>query len=208
MPAQKRQRNPRGGGAQLKVEIIEAAMRLLDQQPAARLSLRTVAKEAGITPPSIYAHFSDASVLTTEIVRECWSQMALAMQQAMESKHSVEGFDGLSVKMAAFVRYAMERPSRYQLLFALHPIDTKETQVLPGLLQPAFRNVVKSLEQIVADGGKLPTKDPRSSALLTLSLAHGRIALAHLSPQLSGNSAQNVEAFVLETLQQIFFPEL
>jgi AcrR family transcriptional regulator len=42
----KRQRNQRGAGARLKDELIDAAMRILDRNPDAQLSLRMVAKEA------------------------------------------------------------------------------------------------------------------------------------------------------------------
>ena len=205
---QKRQRNQRGEGAQLKVEIMEAAMRLLDRQPGAQLSLRNVAQEAGIAPPSIYAHFRDARAMTAEVVRECWRQMAEVMEHATGVNRDSSGFDNLSRKMSAFVRYAMERPSRYQLLFALDPIDTsEEARDLPGLLQPAYRSVIASLEQFVRDGGSLPTEDAVSAAMLTLSLVHGRIALAHLSPLRAGNSAESVEVFISTTLQQIFFPK-
>jgi AcrR family transcriptional regulator len=206
LSVEKRKRNQRGEGAQLKVEIIEAAMRLLDYEPGAQLSLRTVAREAGIAAPSIYAHFPDARAMTTEIVRECWVQMAQEMEEAANSADQARGgFEELKAKMGAFVRYAMERPSRYQLLFALYPIDTAETLELPALLQPAFRSVRGSIEKIAAGGGRLPAKNTMSATLLALSLAHGRIALAHLAPLEPGNSPAGVVAFVLETLHHIFF---
>lgn len=201
---QKRQRNQRGEGAQLKVEIIEAAMRLLDSEPGTQLSLRTVAREAGVAAPSIYAHFTDARAMTTEIVRECWRQVAEQMEQATSDAQNKSPFEELTVKMKAFVRYAMDRPSRYQLLFALHPIDTEVTRELPALLKPAFRSVIAPIEKILTAGGRLPAKDATASALLTLSLAHGRIAIAHLAPQRQGNSPAGVEAFVLDSLQHIF----
>ena len=43
-----------------------------------------------------------------------------------------------------------------------------------------------------------------ATALLVLSLAHGRIALAHLALNRRGNTAAGVEAFVLETLDLLF----
>lgn len=201
---QKRQRNQRGEGAQLKVEIIEAAMRLLDSEPGTQLSLRTVAREAGVAAPSIYAHFTDARAMTTEVVRECWRQVADQMEQAARADQNQGAFEELAAKMRAFVRYAMERPSRYQLLFALYPIDTEETRELPSLLKPAFRSVFAPIEKIMAEKGRLPARDARSVTLLTISLAHGRIALAHLAPLRSGNSAEGVEAFVLDALHHIF----
>jgi len=52
-PERPRRRNSRGEGSLLKGEVIRAAMRLLDRASNAELSLRMVAREAGIAAPSI-----------------------------------------------------------------------------------------------------------------------------------------------------------
>lgn len=187
----------------MKGEVIDAAMRLLDRSPTAELSLRMVAKEAGVAAPSIYAHFPDARAVTTEIVRQCWAQMGDEMTRASVSAASGSVLDVIKAQMGAYVRYAMERPSRYQLLFAMQPIEEHEPD-LRGLLQPAYRSLFSSIERWAGEGRKLPGKDAISVTLLTLSIAHGRIALAHLAPLRPGNSAPNIEAFVMEALDQIF----
>lgn len=198
---EKRQRNQRGEGARLKDELIEAAMRILDRSPAAQLSLRMVAKEAGVAAPSVYRHFPDAKAMMAEIVRECWSQMGDRLVGVAKDSDQDAPFDELKAKMSAFVRYAMERPSRYQLLFA--PSFDPEHDI-EGPLRPAYRPVLESIEAIAASGGRLPAGDAVSTALLTISLAHGRIALAHLAPRRPGNFAPEVEAFVLDTLNLLF----
>lgn len=197
-----RQRNPRGDGARLKVQVIEAAMRLLDSRPASELSLRMVAKEVGVAAPSIYAHFPDADAMMRAIVRECWLQMGEAMVRAGNSSRSKTALGILKTQMRAFVRYAMERSSRYQLLFA---IALKPSELdLDGPLRPAYRPVIESIERLQKEIGKLPAKDATSAALLVLSLAHGRIALAHLAPLRTGNMRPDVEKFVLESLDHLF----
>lgn len=200
----KRKRNQRGEGARLKVELIEAAMRILDCKPVAELSLRTVAREARVSPPSVYAHFPDARSLTTEVVRECWRQMGEAMSKAVDDGRAKSAFDELVAKMNAYVRYAMETPSRYQLLFALQPIVTEEPRDVPALIYPAFASVMSSMQRIEEEAGNLPMADAMSSAIMILSLAHGRIALAHLAPWRPGNAAERVGAFVAEMLADIF----
>jgi AcrR family transcriptional regulator len=201
----KRQRNQRGEGARLKDEIIEAAMRLLDQRPAAELSLRTVAREAGITPPSVYAHFPDARAMTTAVVRECWRQVGEAMEEAAAALDpAATPFEQLLAKIEAYVRYAMERPSRYQLLFAIRPIDPVEPPDVDGLLAPAHFSVLQSITDFAAAGGRLPTTGAFSSTVMTLSLVHGRIAIAHLGPLRGGNSADGIATFMRATLAQIF----
>lgn len=197
-----RQRNHRGEGGRLKGEVIEAAMRLLDRSPTAELSLRMVAKEAGVAAPSIYAHFRDAKAVTTEIVRQCWVQMGDEMSRAAIGCTSGAVRDIIKAQMSAYVRYAMERPSRYQLLFAMQPIEEHEPNL--GLLLPAYRSLFFSIERWADEGGTLPAKDVISSTLLTLSIAHGRIAFAHLAPLRPGNSSPEICTFVLEALDRLF----
>lgn len=199
-----RKRNRRGEGGLLRDELIRAAMRILDRSPATQLSLRMVAREAGIAAPSVYPHFDDARTMMSEIVRECWRQMALAMAEAARDSAGHSAFDRLKAQMAAFVRYAMERPSRYQLLFAMQPMEPEASREMEGYLKPVYRQVIEALEAYQSEGGLLPASDMMSSALLVISLAHGRIALAHLAPQRLGNSAPHVEAFVLDLLERIF----
>ena len=197
----KRQRNQRGEGARLKDELIDAAMRILDRSPDASLSLRMVAKEADVAAPSVYRHFVDVRAMMAEIVRTCWTQMGEHLVNARSNSGTTTMLEHLKAQMAAYVRYAMERPSRYQLLFAgsydpEHDID--------GPLRPAFRPIRETIEAIAASGGKVPDEDSFTSALRVISLAHGRIALAHLAPLRPGNFAPDVEAFVLDALEPMF----
>lgn len=202
-PIEKRRRNARGEGARLKDELVEAAMRTLDERPGVQLSLRMVAKEAGVAAPSVYMHFPDVGAMFAEIVRECWRQMGAELSKAAAAKQYRTPLGRLKAIMRAYVRYAMDRPSRYQLLFAL---SSDAHHDLGGPLRPAYRAVIDSIDVISEAGGKLPAREVAPTALLALSLAHGRIALAHLAPAREGNSAAGVEAFVLETLDVLFKP--
>ncbi|MEY4161152.1 MAG: hypothetical protein RLZZ136_1773 [Pseudomonadota bacterium] len=178
-------------------------MRILDRSPATVLSLRMVAKEAGVAAPSIYAHFTDASHLASEIVRECWRQMGEEMAQAALTVAETDVLGSLQMQLRAYVLYAMERPSRYQLLFAMQPIDTHESHALPGLVQPAFRRIRDGLRTL-RDGGQIPVETGTFAlALHIISLVHGRIALAHLAPWRPGNDADGITDFVFGALDRL-----
>lgn len=199
----KRQRNQRGEGARLKQELVEAAMRILDRQPGAQLSLRMVAKEAGVAAPSVYRHFPDARAMMTEIVSVCWAQMGSRIAEAAADVGTDDPLSSLKAQMSAYVQYAMERPSRYQLLFTL---SSGVEHDLEGPLRPAYRPVRASIEAASARGIALPTADAASTTVLALSMVHGRIAIAHLSPQRDGNNAAGVQDFALEALTILFRP--
>lgn len=203
----KRRRNQKGEGSRLGEELIQAAMRILDRAPSTQLSLRMVAREAGVAAPSAYPHFSDAQAMMTAIVHECWRQMAEEMSQAVLERPNADPLDELKVKMAAFVHYAMARPSRYQLLFALQPIEQNEEGEGHNHLRPVFRQVFETVNKLVMTGGGLPTDDASSSALLAISIAHGRIGLAHLAPNRAGNRADRVESYVADLIDRLFRPQ-
>lgn len=183
---------------------MRAAMRILDRAPATELSLRMVAREAGIAAPSIYPHFGDVKTLMTAIVRDCWQQMGAEMSAAAAPYAEGDPLDALQAQMSAYVRYAMERPSRYQLLFALPALEIQVLRGLPGTVQPAYRSVMESLTRYAATGRSLPWGGMLDMAILILSLAHGRIALAQTAPHKHGNAPAGVEVFVRDALAHLF----
>lgn len=197
----KRQRNQRGEGIRLRDEAIEAAMRILDRSPAAQLSLRTVAKEAGVAAPSLYRQFEDADAMLAEVTRECWRQVGSAMVESGRDLTAACPLERLKAQMGAYVRYAMQRPSRYQMLFAL-PVGAEAE--LDGPLRPAYRAVLDTILAHQDEGKTLPTEDAVSATILTISFAHGRIALAHLAPQRPGNNVVDLECFVRSIIDRLF----
>lgn len=179
-------------------------MRILDSAPGTQLGLRMVAREAGVAAPSVYPHFADARTMTTEVVRECWRQVGEEMAAAASATPDLAAVGRLKEQLNAFVDYAMERPSRYQLLFALNPVSSDEEDKVQGHLRPAYQQVRQMIEAFVGEGGRLPGEDVASSTLLLISLAHGRIALAHLAPWRPGNSAESVKLFVRQAIDRLF----
>lgn len=187
----------------MRTELFDAAMRILDRAPATQLSLRMVAREAGVAAPSIYAHYPNAQTMMLAIVRECWRQVADDMAFAVSTGRQEDPFCELQAQMDAYVRFAMERPSRYQLLFGAQPMASENYPESPGLLQPAFRHVLSCLERMSSQHPGAP-RDARADALLTLAIAHGRIAIAHLAPERAGNAPDAVAAFVANALRRLF----
>ena len=176
-------------------------MRILDSRPLSELSMRTVAKEAGVTAPSLYNQFADSEAMMREIVRECWRQMGAEMALLSGELPSDQPLERLRVQMTAYVRYAMHRPSRYQLLFAL-PLGAEADVV--GFGRPVYEVVLATVAALVERSMVLPTDDMPSAVLLALSIAHGRIGLAHLALSLQSNSPASVEAFVLGIIGRLF----
>ncbi|MDZ4318073.1 MAG: helix-turn-helix domain-containing protein, partial [Phenylobacterium sp.] len=64
----------------LRRALVEAACRLLEKEGAQSLSLRAVAREAGVSPAAPYHHFKDKSELLDAVAHEGWEKLDLAFQ--------------------------------------------------------------------------------------------------------------------------------
>lgn len=110
-----RQRNRRGEGDKLRAEIVAAASRLLVEQPPEALSLRAVAREAGVAAPSVYLHFSDLRALTWAVLEARFAGLTeLATRAASRASNPRSKLRAWSL---AYCRFGLENPGHYRVLF-------------------------------------------------------------------------------------------
>lgn len=109
-------RNPRGQGDRLRTELIAAARRIAERENSTEaLSIRSVAKEAGVAATSVYLHFRDRE----EIFRAAVADDYRALAEAMQAARSAGGGDPVARLRAlgrAYCRFAVEQPGSYRLI--------------------------------------------------------------------------------------------
>ena len=68
-----------GDGDTVRGRIVGAARRLLEERGVeAAVTLRAVAREAGVSAPSIYHHFSDLNAVLDAVITEAYTEYAAA----------------------------------------------------------------------------------------------------------------------------------
>jgi len=93
--------------------LIDAALKLSAERGFASLSLREVAKEAGITPAAFYRHFHDMEELGLAMVDE----VGLGLRQLLREgrrRFTVEG-GAIRASMEVFVQYITENANLWRL---------------------------------------------------------------------------------------------
>lgn len=96
--------------------IIDAAISQLSaEQSFATLSLREVARQAGIAPTSFYRHFSDMEALGLTLIDEC----GLALRQIMRKarKRFKKGGSVIRTSVKTFMEFTETNPNIFRLLF-------------------------------------------------------------------------------------------
>jgi AcrR family transcriptional regulator len=174
--ARTRRRNPRGQGPRLREDILAAAVALVGRLGSIdALSLRAVAREAGITPMSIYAHFENKEELVWELLDVEFA--ALADRLAAAENQARDPVARLRARCLQYVRSGLEQPGRFVVLFgtAGRPSPPQASpEELPGW--PAFAGFIAAIERCVA-AGSAPQLDPRAAALRLWVALHGMTVL-------------------------------
>lgn len=166
----------RGEGELLRDEIIDAAERLLGElgSPTA-VSMRAIAGAVGVTPPSIYLHFADKDELFFAVCQRRFTEFGGTLLQAVEGlEDPAEQIEALG---AAYVRYGLERPEHYRVLFSgLVDLERHVTdhEALPG--HQALMVVIDVVRRGMESGVFAPG-DPRHVAVGVWAMVHGYLSL-------------------------------
>jgi Transcriptional regulator len=99
----------------LRRALIDAARRLLETEGPSALSLRAVAREAGVSPAAPYHHFKDKSELLDAVAHEGWDMLNALMTAARQRETSVR--DKLTSLGVAYVRFARDNPALYRVMY-------------------------------------------------------------------------------------------
>jgi AcrR family transcriptional regulator len=108
--------NRRGEGARLRADIVAAARRLLERTGHEdALTLRAVAREAGIAAPSIYGHFADREQILDAVVAEVFAELEVTVRAAAAAEADPARRVGSVCR--AYLDFAEGRPAGYRVLF-------------------------------------------------------------------------------------------
>lgn len=171
-----RQRNLRGHGGLLRDEILSAATRVIDQAGGeGEVSLRRIAREAGIAAPSVYAHFEDRDEVIEAVAEASWAQVCDEI--ATRATSATVPRDRLLLGCQVYVSFAQRHPLRYALM--------TQTAHTPPAARQALEVVTRGLLACRADAGQAPPAEgaesdansARVAAVLSVAL-HG-VAMLH-----------------------------
>jgi AcrR family transcriptional regulator len=168
-----RQRNPRGQGGRLREDIIEAASRLLASPGAPPLTLRAVAREAGVAATSVYLHFADIESLTMAVTERLFDEL-LRRQDAARAQSS-DPCGGVLAECLAYCEFGLARQGHYQVMFA-NPLPTPgdvPPDQLPGIA--AFRHLIEAVARCI--GTEPGDEQAFFTAQLIWQQLHGIVSL-------------------------------
>ena len=168
-----RRRNPRGQGGRLREDIIESASRLLASPGAPPLTLRAVAREAGVAATSVYLHFADIESLTMAVTERLFDEMVRRQDAAREQ--SSDPCQRVLAGCLAYCEFGLEHQGHYQVMFAnpLPMAGDVPPEQLPGIV--AFRRLIEAVAHCI--GTEPGDEQAFFTAQLIWQQLHGIVSL-------------------------------
>ncbi|MFG3090327.1 TetR/AcrR family transcriptional regulator [Streptomyces antibioticus] len=181
----------------LRRAILTAALDVIAADGPAALSLRDLARRAGVSHAAPAHHFRDRTGLLTAIAAEGFGLLAAATRESADLKEAG----------VRYVRFAREHPAHFQVMFtpSLLRADDLELTTARALSADALRTVVAHARH--TDEGPEKTEDARLTGIAAWSVAHGfaTLLLSHNLDELVGDRAPEE---VFETLTGLLFRPL
>lgn len=189
-----RPRNPRGEGGRLREQLVGATAELLDELgDAARLSIRAIARRAGVSPTAFYLHFADRDAIVAAAVDAGFGAFNAALQTAARS--GSDPFACLTATSHAYLAFAERQPALYAVLFsARRPLEPERPSPTGVDRDEGFAGLVTLLRRCDPSLGEAELVE---LAFAVWSSLHGFAVLRAARPQLGWPSA---DAYVRRTL--------
>jgi AcrR family transcriptional regulator len=151
----------------LRRALLRAAVAILERDGPSALSLRAVAREAGVSPAAPYHHFKDKSELLNAVATEGFAKLKTALAEAFAAAHGDEVRSALGV---AYVEFSRHHPALYRVMWDC----ARNSEKLPDdahAKDSAFELVKQTLRE--AAGGEISDLDLELTAIASWCAAHG-----------------------------------
>jgi AcrR family transcriptional regulator len=161
---------------------VDAAARVAAERGVAQLSLREAARRAGVSQAAPYHYFADKSALLAAVAEAGFRLFDQAQAAAFDAG-AEEPVERLQALGAAYVRFALDKPHYFRVMFRPHLVEHARYPGLHDVSRRAFERLVDATRAArLAHGHDDP--DPLAAATLMWSVPHG-LAMLYLEGPIS-----------------------
>ncbi|MFF4820181.1 TetR/AcrR family transcriptional regulator [Kitasatospora sp. NPDC001309] len=177
--------------------LVAAAFEVLDEQGQEKVSVREVARRAGVSAGAPFRHFADKQALLTALADRVLADFARWQEVEVAAAEAVGG-SAMRALGLGFVRYALRHPRRFELVRSRvfsAPRDPQLREQLDGL-DRAFAGLVVADQQ----AGRVGPGDPELVLLSGQALVYG-LAQMIVDGYLPAERAEELAVRVLDTFR-------
>jgi len=159
----------------LRRALIDTALSMVTEEGAWNFTLREVARRAGVSHMAPYNHFEDKAALLAEVAALGFESLRQSLEAAARGQPR-SARQAIAAIAAAYVRFGVEQPAHYRLMFGAELAEKARYPVLQAASDATFAVLTGVLERGHASG-QVRRGVVRDQALAAWSLVHGLTTL-------------------------------
>jgi len=188
----------------LRQALVDGAIRILREEGPEGLTLRAVARAAGVTQAAPYRHFKDRRALVAAVAEDGFRRLgaAMAAQPSKQKRPRARSNPGEALRQLAvqYVRFAHAHPAEYRVMFG--------EELAPGKENPELRASSRAVFDLLSGGiaslqerGIIRKADPDTIAIAAWAMMHGLVMLSlDRHATVAGRSLDDLVAGVTDLL--------
>lgn len=161
----------------LRQALLDAAKELAAENTIDSITLREVARRAGVSHAAPYHHFADKRALLRAIALNAFTELNIKLQlQHLEPKAKLYAI-GLE-----YIRFALAHPTEFRFMFRKNLCEPKGTpDELTNTANQSFEILIEAVRALQATG-LVTAGSPQELALVVWSAIHGLASLLIEAP--------------------------
>jgi AcrR family transcriptional regulator len=164
-----------------RADIIEISRAIIEDEGVEQLTIRRIAETINRTQPAVYQHFAGKDAILAAVVSEGFTALAERLTRATRG-----GKTSLAAIANAYVRFGLERPRLYEVMFVGPPAITFAAGAATPI--PA-RTAFSIVAAAVAESGATPAEIETITEVVWASL-HGLVTLSNSKRLRPGRALQ------------------
>ena len=155
----------------LRSALIDAATKLLDQEGDKGVTIRAVARAAGVSHAAPANHFHDRKALMTSLAAQFFEDLHIYIIEALKPK-SGSAEDSIFSFADALINYGLHYPERYQLLWRQDLLNDDDPA-----LQKAMDGLYSHFTETIASFHTPVDYDLDTVSVALWSMCHGYVLM-------------------------------
>ncbi len=192
----------------LRESLLTTIGTLLREKGIEGLSLREVARRAGVSPGAPAYHFGTRAGMLTAFAVRGFEGLADAVTAEVAASAPTTAPERLAALGRGYVTFAIADAGRWEVMFRTERLDTADPALEAALARP--RALLLNAVRGCAEAGLLPPSEVETVAIAAWSLTHGLAALWSAGrlgrhwgqPELKDLSRRVTDLFVAGVMRQ------
>ena len=171
----------------LKQELIDCACKLCERDGYTKLSIRTLAKESGVSQTAPYRHFETKEALYASVAKDGFNKLSKAIHVDVDKKVTKKQIVDMAIK---YIEFGLKNANTYDLMFGTAVGNFAEYPELLESANSSYENFRLSFSQLANDSDEVIA----FKCITFWSMVHGLVGILRKAQVVADEPMVNPEA--------------